>query len=374
MSSSIFRIGQTGDRPLSPLPPGSPPIVAALRYGITAPSAHNTQPWRIELVSDTEARLYFDPARRLPATDPPGRQVHISHGTLIEMTAIAATSLGYRTEAELLPGGEMTIAEFGTKPTAVIRLVADPAVAADPLFAQVLTRRTSRLAHQGPPLTDSEREQIAAQAQLFPRVTVGFVPQDQLAAVLDIAARAMAIEVNDHDLYDETRQWFRFSDRQIAQKGDGLHFDTAGLSGLSLQLARWFTRPGNWDKSYNRGPYLKGFVDSVKSTRAMLTLTTPANTMHEWITTGRAYMRAQLAADRLGLRFQPTSQVLQEYPQMDELRAQTEHLMGVNPPAKIQMLVRVGRTRQPGLSPRRNLSSIIQTRSGRTPASQPKAS
>ena len=373
MSGSIFRIGQAGDRPLSPLPPGSPPIVQALRYGISAPSAHNTQPWRIELVSDTEARVYFDPARRLPVTDPPGRQVHISHGTLIEMTAIAATSLGYRTEAELLPGGEMTIPDFGTKPTAVIRLVADPAVAVDPLFAQILTRRTSRLAHQGPPLTDSEREQIAAQAQV-PGVAAGWVPQDQLAAVLDTAARAMAIEVNDHDLYDETRQWFRFSDREIAQKGDGLHFDTSGMSGLSLQLARWFTRPRNWDKSYNRGPYLKGFVDSVKSTRAMLTLTTPANTMHEWITTGRAYMRAQLAADRLGLRFQPTSQVLQEYPQMDELRVQTEHLMGVDPPAKIQMLVRVGRTRQPGLSPRRDLSSIIQTRSGRTPASQPKVS
>jgi len=108
MRRSIFRIGQAGDRPLSPLPPDSPPVVQALRYGITAPSAHNTQPWRIDQVSDTEARLYFDPARRLPATDPPGRQVHISHGTLIEMTAIAATSLGYRTEAELLPDGEMT--------------------------------------------------------------------------------------------------------------------------------------------------------------------------------------------------------------------------------------------------------------------------
>jgi len=369
MSRSIFRIGQTGDRPLSPLPPDSPPIVAALRYGITAPSAHNTQPWRIEPMSDTEARVYFDPARRLPATDPPGRQVHISHGTLIEMTAIAATSLGYRTEAELLPDGEMTIPEFGTKPTAIIRLVADPDVARDPLFTQILTRRTSRLSHAGPPLTDQECDQIAAQARI-PGVAAGWVPQDQLATVLDIAARAMAIEVNDHDLFDETRQWFRFSDREIAQKGDGLHFDTSGLSGLSLVLARWFTRPRNWDKSYNRGPYLNGFVHSVTSSQAMLTLATPANTMRDWITTGRSYMRAQLAADRLGLRFQPTSQALQEYRQMDELRTETERLLGVHPPAKIQMLVRVGRTRQPGLSPRRNLSVIIQTRSGRHPASQ----
>jgi hypothetical protein len=363
MSRSIFRIGDNSDRPLSPLPSDSPPIIQALRFGITAPSPHNTQPWRIEQVSDTGVRVFFDPARRLPVTDPPGRQVHIGHGTLIEMTAIAATSLGYRTEVELLPDGEMTIPEFGTKPTAVIRLVADPVVTADPLFAQVLSRRTSRLAHLGPPLTADERDKIAAQGQ-FPAVTVGWVPQEQLATVLDIAARAMAIEVNDQDLYDETLQWFRFSDQQISEKGDGLNFDTCGMSGLSLDLMRWFTRPGNWHKSINRGPYLSGFAHSVKSSQGMLILTTPTNTMRDWITTGRSYVRAQLAADRLGLRFHPTSQVLQEYQQMDELRIQTEHLLGVATPAKIQMLVRVGRTKQPALSPRRALSAIIQARSG----------
>jgi hypothetical protein len=186
------------------------------------------------------------------------------------------------------------------------------------------------------------------------------VPQDLLATVLDIAARAMTIEVNDRALFDETLQWFRFSDQEIAEKGDGLHLDTAGLSGLALTLGRLFTRPRNWHKPYNRRPYLKGFVDSVRTTRALLTLTTPTNTMRDWITTGRSYLRAQLTADELGLRFQPISQVLQEYPQMDQLRTEMENLMGVAAPAKLQMLVRVGRTRQPGLSPRRTLSSMIQ--------------
>jgi hypothetical protein len=359
MSDSIFRIGRVGDRPLSALQPDSPPILQALRYGITAPSAHNTQPWRIELDSDTEARLYFDPKRALPATDPPGRQVHISHGTLIEMTAIAATSLGYRTEVELLPDGEMSLPEFGTKPSAILRLVADPDQAVDPLFSHILSRRSSRLGHHGPPPTDEERTRIQTQAR-FTGVEVGWVPQDLLATVLDIAARAMTIEVNDRALFDETLQWFRFSDQEIAEKGDGLHLDTSGLSGLSLALGRRFTRPRTWHLPFNRRPYIRGFVDSVRTTRALLTLTTPTNTMRDWITTGRSYVRAQLTADELGLRFQPISQVLQEYPQMDQLRAEMENLMGVDAPAKLQMLVRVGRTQQPGLAPRRTLSSIVQ--------------
>jgi hypothetical protein len=361
MSASIFRIGQVGDRPLSAAQPDSPPILQALRYGITAPSAHNTQPWRIELDSDTEARLYFDPERALPATDPPGRQVHIGHGTLIEMTAIAATSLGYRTDVELLPNGEMSLAEFGTKPTAILRLMADPDQAVDPLFSQILSRRSSRLAHHGPPITDEERTRIQSQAR-FTGVEVGWVPHDLLPTALDIAARAMTIEVNDRALFDETLQWFRFSDREIAEKGDGLHLDTSGLSGVALTLGRVFTKPRTWHRPYNRRPYIKGFVDSVRTTRALLTLTTQTNTMRDWITTGRSYVRAQLTANELGLRFQPISQVLQEYPQMDQLRTEMENLMGLAAPTKLQMLVRVGRTRQPGLSPRRPLSSLIQPR------------
>jgi len=358
MSKSIYRIGEVGDRPLSKPLPGSTPISEALRYGITAPSPHNSQPWLIELTSATEARLLFDPRRHLPEADPPGRQGHIGHGTLIEMTSIAATSLGYRCEVEVLPDGEMAVSEFGTKPTAILNLVRDAGLPVDPLFSQVLVRRCSRLAHQGPPLQVEEQSQIEAQARV-PGVAIGWVSNDRFSSVLDIADRAMAVEVNDFPVFDETRRWFRFSDREIMEKGDGLDLDTAGLSGLPLALARIFTRPGNWHQGYNRGPYLKAFVDSVRTTRALLSLTTSTNYMRDWIAAGRSYVRAELTANELGLRFQPISQALQEYPQMTELRTELERLMGLVAPAKVQMLVRVGRTQQPALSPRRDLSSIV---------------
>lgn len=170
----------------------------------------------------------------------------------------------------------------------------------------------------------------------------------------------MVVEATDHALYDETRRWFRFSDGEIAGKGDGLHADTSGASGMSLWLARNFMNNRNFHKSLMRDPYLKGFRETVDTTRALLALTTSTNTMHDWITTGRAYVRAQLAASALGLRFQPTSQVLQEFHQMDDLRVRMERLAGVTEPAKLQMLVRVGRTRPPVLSPRRDPTAIIQ--------------
>ena len=359
MSTSVYRLAAVRDRPLSAMPPDSAPIVQALRYGITAPSAHNTQPWRIEVLSDTEAHVYFDPDRLLPVTDPPGRQVHISHGTLVELTAIAATHLGYRAEIELLPKGDMTLAEYGTKPTAYLSLIADFQVNEDPLFSQALLRRSSRLPHTSQPITDDERAAISA-AATRPGVEPGWIPAQRMAEAIDLAIQGMAVELRDRRTFEETNQWFRFSEAEIAAKGDGLNAYTAGVTGLPLLAFRMITRRGNWHMSFNRAGYLNAFVKAARSTQALFTLVTPTNTIADWIITGRSYMRAQLAAGAYNLRFHPLSQTLQEFPQMNPLRARMDALVNINPPAKLQMLVRVGHTQPPALSPRRDVQSIVQ--------------
>jgi len=218
----------------------------------------------------------------------------------------------------------MTYEESGKKPTARVRLVETPKVAVDSLFAELLDRRTSRLPHEGPIVTQDE-------------------------------------------LYDETRYWFRFSKRAIREHRDGLSINTAGLTGASAGAANMFLSSKNFHEAKNRERFLKTFGETVDSSRGLLTMTTPSNTMIDWLSTGRAYVRARLAAQTLGLRFQPVSQILQEYPQMDELRPQLGALVGVEPPAKVQMLVRLGRSATPGLSPRRAIGDfVIEPSPGRT--------
>ena len=348
-----------GARSLSPLADGAPPIVEALRYGITAPSPHNTQPWQFDLVSDTEARLFFDPERRLPATDPPARQGHIGHGTLLEVTAIAATHLGYQAHIEVLPEGEMTLEALGHAPTATIQL--EPLAAGqgeDPLFSRVLSRRTSRLEHEGPALAPDEVDTIRRQSTVE-GIDVAALDPGRLEAVLDIVMRAMAVEVRDYELYDETRIWFRFTDEEIARHGDGLNLYTSGVTGATARLAKRFLRYDNWHRKSNLRGFLRRFDETVGTTRGMLTFMSATNTMHDWIAAGRAYVRAQLSADALGLRLHPVSQAMQEYPQMDAIRAELDGKLGIAAPAKLQMLARIGRTQTPGLSPRREVSAYL---------------
>lgn len=342
------------DMPPWMVPDGEPPIVAALRFGITAPSAHNTQPWRFELVSELEARLYLDADRLLPATDPPGRQIHMSHGTLLEMVHLAAPRLGYRAELQLLPDGAMERADFGRKPTAAVRLIEDSDAAVDPLVDAFGIRRTSRLAHHPEPLRDGEIGDIRAAATL-----AGVSPDvrtEDRTVLAALAVRAMQVEVDGDETFTETLDWFRFSADEVAAKGDGLNLQTTGADSF---LARTFLTPRNFGAPSNRKRFMASFEKTLRTTQGFFTLQTPTNTMEDWLVAGRAYVRGQLAAAGHGLRFHPVSQALQEFPAMDALRAELSDHVGVQAPGKLQMFVRVGRTEEPAVSPRRPLEAMV---------------
>jgi len=341
------------DTPATAPVPGEPPIITALRWGITAPNAHNTQPWRFELVSETEAKLYTDTERLLPWTDPPARQVHMSHGTLLEMVALAAPSFGYAADIVLQPEGDVTKEFFGTRPTATIRLANANALTLDPLFAAATRRRTSRLAHHG---AMPDTSAFAAVLNAAKGAHHAEVVTDDLAPWKSILKRAMAVEVADQNTYGETLTWFRFSEDEVRAKGDGINLQSAGANSLA---ARIFLNAGNFQSEANQGRFLSSFGEVIDSTQALLVLSSSDNTMHDWLTTGRAYLRAQLAATQQGLGMHPVSQVLQEFPQMAPLRDEFASLYPVKAPGRVQMLVRLGRTEEAAISPRRPLSDML---------------
>jgi hypothetical protein len=344
----------TRDTPGQEAGDATSPIVTALRYGISAPSPHNTQPWRFTLTSDHEALLFVDPARLLPMTDPPARQTHIGHGTLLEVVALAAPLFGHRAEIEELPAGPVAREAFGRTPTARIRVVPDPTASVGQLSDAIVVRRTSRLAHDEFPVSDTAAARIEADAGSA-RVAVRVI-REPLAPLIRVAQRAMAIEVGAPAVYEESRVWFRFSAEEVARRGDGLNVE---MTGTDSPAARAFLTPKNFASAANQRRFLTAFDAAVAATRAFVTLATPDNTMADWIATGRAYVRAQLAGDAIGLRMHPVTQALQEYPEMDAVRAELAALVPVAAPARLQMLVRLGRTPVPALSPRRPLAAMV---------------
>ena len=82
--------------------------------------------------------------RLLPETDPFSRQIMMSHGTFLELLDIAARERGLKAEMALFPEGPFGPDKLDRHPVARIRLTVDATVRKDPLFAQIVNRRTNR--------------------------------------------------------------------------------------------------------------------------------------------------------------------------------------------------------------------------------------
>jgi hypothetical protein len=69
-----------------------------IKYGILAPSGHNTQPWKFS-INDNKINVLLDSSRLLKVSDANDRQSYLSIGCLIKNIKIAANYFGYKAEA-----------------------------------------------------------------------------------------------------------------------------------------------------------------------------------------------------------------------------------------------------------------------------------
>lgn len=345
------------------------PIMQAIACGIQAPNPHNTQAWKLRLTSDVEALLYIDERRLLPATDPPARQIHIGAGCFVETLAVGMSAQSYRTDVEYLPEGPYGLAEVGRKPVARITLRPDDSMTTDGsahLAAAIRRRQTNRGAYRGPFLTDAEAGEIRARLARTPagsRVEVKTLAAPaEMRPLLDIFQRAMEIEMTTRHLYEETRIWFRYDERQRQTHRDGLSIPQLGVNGPMRRVAEWTLGNGDpqrWFRPRNVRSALRSFRRGVESARGVILLETATNTQSDWLDVGRVVARLQLVLTTLGLTSQPNSQALQEYPEMTALQAELNQVLEIREPRKVQMALRVGRARRTYTAPRRDPQTLI---------------
>lgn len=342
--------------------PAETPILQAIAYGIHAPNPHNTQAWKFQLVSATQALLYIDERRLLPVTDPPARQIHIGAGCCIETLAIGMSGHGYQTDVEYLPQGAHGRDAIGRKPVARITLRPSATTRRDDLAEFIGRRQTNRRPYTGPLLTDQEADQLRSQAASDEVEVLILRQPEEMRPLLDIFYRAMEIEAKTPRLYEETRIWFRFNERQRQAHRDGLSIPQTGTDGLRGRVLEWTLRNGNpkqWFSPRSINPFLRSFRRRVDSARGLVLLKTRTNHQSDWLRVGRAFARVHLALTQLGMTCQPNSQVLQEYPEMTKLQAEFNELLAVRAPEKVQMAVRVGRAKRAYVALRRDPQDFL---------------
>lgn len=337
-AGGLFAATRTPHRALAPWAAAggyAEPRMRALSFALLAPNPHNLQPWEAELVGEDRIRIFRDPARDLPHTDPFARQLTIGMGCFLELMVMAAGETGHGVEMALFPEGE-------TGPVAEARLIAGAGAPA-PLFAHVRDRRSCK-----EPFADRPVPDTAVQA-LAPFARIVTAP----ALVADL--RALTIEAHEIEMHTprtnrESVELMRMGRREIEAQPDGI--DLGGPLLESLMLAGQLSREALLDpqsSAFRQG--IDIYRRMLSATPAYAVITTAGNSRIDQIAAGRDWMRLNLAATGLGLALHPVSQALQEYPEMAALH-QRAHALLAGPGETVQMLGRLGYGPRVGPSPR----------------------
>ncbi len=334
----------------------SDPRLFALAHAILAPNPHNRQPWLVELIGADEMMLWPDLQRLLPDTDPYSRQISIGCGAMLELLSLAAAEAGYAAEITPFPEGGDERA-LDQRPFAHVKLI--PGGVKDPLFAQILARRTNREPYEDRTVPESAVRAMIASAQgegLAYGWSLGGGARDQLRQLVH---DGFHMESHTPAAHMESIHLLRVGKAEIARHRDGIAVEGAFVEVVNpLGLLRCsglrdpehlLTKP-NLDQWLALAVACPGFV----------WMRSAENTRLAQIAAGRAYARLNLAATREGLAMHPWSQALQEYPEMAALYRQAETLTGATPGARTQMLVRVGYGPQTPPAPRRGLGEHLR--------------
>lgn len=311
-----------------------------IEHAILAPNPHNRQPWIVELTGPATMTLYCDLDRRLPQTDPFDRQIVIGLACFCELASIAATAIGHRLDVAPFPEGEPR-PRLDRRPVAHLTLVPDTAARPDPLFDQVLARRsTKRPYDMARPVPAEASTRLTALSS--PSVAVSSVSDSGLTSSLrGLTWEAWVVESLNKLTHQESVDLMRIGRREIEANPDGISLGGPFLEGLSLlgQLSReQLADPAS--SAFRQGRDM--YRSMLAATPAYLTVVAADQSRRGEFDAGRAYLRANLTATSLGLSMQPVSQALQEFPAMDALRAKLDGLLGVESPKRLHMLARLG--------------------------------
>ena len=308
--------------------------------------------------------LYADGERLTNEADPFARQMMITQGTFLEYVKIAGDELGYKAAVELFPegsyDGQKLTESMETRPVAKIMLTKDRPQS-NPLYGSMFLPDTNRLPYQPTRLTAEQinkLEAINTDAHMTLKI---FQDKENIDKLASYAIKGAIAEAGVGHVMQEQANIFRANEYKKNKYRYGFSVEGQGTTGLMQHLMLGVV---SLFPSLNSGKgasdlFVQSTRTSVDSTLTYAMIITEDNNRSSQVESGMLYSRLVLTAHSLGVVMQPLSQVLEEYPEMEELY-NSIHLEYASDGGTIQMFSRLGvPTKEVSQSMRRDVMDLL---------------
>ena len=258
-----------------------------VKFGVLAPSSHNSQPWKFR-VGDDFIEVLPDFARALPATDERHSQLYVSLGCALENILIAADAYGIAGQVSYRQEGDHHLARltFSFPETARSTIPEKHRI-------HVITKRaTNRSPHESRPIPDDLIKAIEAENN--DQIRAHFVTeQEKRHKIADYISEGADISMSDTQFRHELADYMIPNN---SHKGIGMTGDTIGLGLVgSWILPKVLRRVNPRDRMREQDHKLYK-----EQTTAFVVVTCRDDSPEGWMEAGRAYMRLALDAELVG--------------------------------------------------------------------------
>lgn len=247
-------------------------------------SAHNSQPFKIKSISETDWAIVDIPTRALPVADPHGKDHDMTAGAYLELISLLLNTKGYE-----LTNWDKVNKNFHFR---ISNTCAPEKVA---LSLKNFELAKKRFSFRGMPEKINTTQKWNASSFYF------FLKEPkEIATVAEIYDRVNLRYLVSEGYIEELYQWLRFKKSDQNYLKDGLNIEAMGLSTVEALGAAQVMKPKVFRSLANLG-FAKGLVaesGKIKKASALMVIHCPAGT--NYVDQGRYFYRAWLAMTEMG--------------------------------------------------------------------------
>jgi len=273
-----------------------------LHHASLAPSGHNTQPWRVKIVSENEWIIGWDKTRSLPAVDPENRELLLSIGTFCEALNIAAKSIG-------LECVKKVIAKNAFSPE-LVKISFKTSAGSNMQMNALTKRRTIRNGYQSNKLNHEDMKQILQNLNCH---VYTFDKGSSEAGIIERAVlESNRIQAWRDDAQSELADWIRWRDKDAEKHRNGLTPASMEINGIAgVYVKHFFNREDVMSESF-RNQTVEITEKQLSSYGSWVVLSTDKENPETLINTGGDFLQLGLNAYNRKIALHPMTQPLEE--------------------------------------------------------------
>jgi len=280
--------------------------VELLDYARWTPSPHNVQAWKLKIISETEAELYYEPKRLLPVTDPTGCFSVMGFAMFIDSLSLAANSKGFKIE----PKYQKHNFDFNSPvPVLFANLKLVPTTEKESLNKELIkTRRTSRLPYSNVPVSEELIKVFQAETEAFGHHLSASSDEKMVKWVLDLNRDTLFYDMGDEHARKEIGALLRYTDEEAKKHKDGLWSYCFHIPGWFMKL--FFNYEKFFELPIIKQILLAFYESTMKGARTVAWIQGPFKTFDDYVSAGYAFNRVWLKMAEQNVYLHPFGSVI----------------------------------------------------------------